>query len=343
MIRLGLIGLGWIGRVHAEMVHRNEECRLSAVCDANPAARETAESYGAEFFSDYEEMLNRGGLDGVIVALPTPLHASAGMRCAEAGLPVLMEKPLALTEEEGQRLIEAAERRRVPLLVGYHRRFNPKVGLVRKIVREGGLGRLVGAVVIWALFKDEGYFKPLWRREPGAGPVFNNLTHEIDTLRFVCGEIARVQAETGNEVRGFAVEDSACITLRFRSGALGSIFASDTVASPWAYELTAGENEEFPRQREDCYYFMGTEASLTFPGLKKTFYRDSPGKGWREPLACEALSVVPENPYARQLGHFCQVIEGNEEPLTSGEDALGTLRAVLAISRSGRTGQAVQL
>lgn len=342
MIRLGLIGLGWVGKVHAAAALNLPDCQLAAICDVDEGARPFAETHGANFYKNYEELLDKEPLDGVIVALPNHLHAPVGIECARRGCHILMEKPLAPTRAEADRLLAAAAMNGVKLLVGYHRRFNAAVGVARRFIAEGGLGRLIGVTVMWALRKDDDYYRQPWRREPGAGPIENNLSHEIDTLRFICGDMARIYAETGNRARGFAVEDSAGIVIRFKSGVLGSIFVSDAVASPWAYELTTGENPEFPLHREECYHFLGTEGSLTFPGLVKLSYQ-GPGGNWRVPLKMEKLPVSQQNPYICQLEHFCRVIRGQEEPINTGEDARKTQEALWAIVRSRETGRPVEL
>ena len=343
-VRLGIIGLGWIGTTqHARAAVQIEGCQLVAVSDVNPSAEKTAEQFHARFYPDCREMLDKEKLDGVVVATPTHLHASIGVECAKRGLHLLMEKPIASTLEESDKLIEAARENKVRLLVGHHRRFNPYVEEMRRIVTEGQLGKLVGMVVLWALLKSDDYYEPAWRRQKGAGPITNNVIHDIDVLRVIGGGVSRVYAEKSHEVRKFEVEDTGSITLRFVNGAIANIFISDAVPSPWADEHTTGEITAFPQYGENCYYVFGTQASLSFPHLKKVFYPDPIKRGWREPLAFEEINVPFYNPYEKQMKHFIKVIKGEENPMTTGEDARRTLEVILSVFESCETGQPIDL
>jgi predicted dehydrogenase len=111
----------------------------------------------------------------------------------------------------------------------------------------------------------------------------------------------------------------------------------------WSYEATTAENPQFFHNLtpENCYYFFGTEASFTFPGLKKVFYPDHAQLGWQYPISLEERDVVRSDPYREQLKHFCQVVKGIERPRISGEDATKTLEVALAIHESGETGKPI--
>ncbi|MCA1371958.1 gfo/Idh/MocA family oxidoreductase, partial [Bradyrhizobium sp. BRP14] len=123
----------------------------------------------------------------------------------------------------------------------------------REAVTNGKLGQLTAVVGLWLLRKPDDYFEVAWRREAGGGPLLINLIHDIDNLRFICGEIVEVQALTSNKVRGFAVEDTAALLLRFANGALGTVTVSDATPAPWSWELSSGENPAYPRQDQPCY------------------------------------------------------------------------------------------
>jgi predicted dehydrogenase len=125
-------------------------------------------------------------------------------------LHLFVEKPIALSVSEADRLIEAAKKNKVRILVGHQRRFSSLVEKAREIVTGGELGKLVGVTITWALLKPGPYFGgPLsWRKEKGGGPILINLIHEIDNLRYICGEIDQVFALVSNKVRNFPVEDT---------------------------------------------------------------------------------------------------------------------------------------
>ena len=346
-VRLGLIGLGLIGIPHAKTLKKVQECDFVAASDIDEKQRDAAETLGIKFYRNYEDMISKEGLQGVIIAVPNHLHVPLGVTCAKKGLHLFVEKPVAPSVSEADRLIEAAKQNKVHILVGHQRRFNPLVEKAREIVRGGGLGKLVGLTLTWALLKPPPYFEgPLaWRREKGGGPILINLIHEIDNLRYICGEIKQVYALVSNQVRKFPVEDTASITLRFESGALGTIFLSDCAPSLSAYEATTGETPYiYGTDSGNCYRFFGTEATLEFPQMRKLFYSDPTKFGWNYPINEERIKVVRgDDPYTREFKHFCKVILGEESPRTSGEDGKRTLEVTLAAQKSGETGQLILL
>jgi len=129
--------------------------------------------------------------------------------------------------------------------------------------------------------------------------------------------------------------------MRFGNGALGTITLSDAVAAPWSWEITSGEASRYPQRPENCYLFAGTEGSLAVPRLE--LWRYAGDTGWFAPLSCERLEVVPEDPQARQLRHFCRVVRGEEAPLITGLDATRTLAVTLAVREAAQTGRQVDL
>jgi len=256
---------------------------------------------------------------------------------------VLVEKPIADSVEEALRLVAAADQARVPLLVGHHRRHNPLIEKAREMVQGGALGRLAAVSALWLLQKPPEYFDVPWRREPGGGPLLINTIHDIDDLRYICGEIEAVQAMTSSSVRNFPVEDTAVLTLRFAGGALGTVTVSDAVAAPWSWELASGESAQYPaRRHEPCYFFSGTAGSLALPEMDFWSYKG--GKtGWHAPLSSERIAVAGEDPQVRQLRHFIRVARGEEAPRVGGADATRTLAVVLAMHEAARSGAAVRL
>lgn len=323
-MRIALIGAGQFGRRHLETIRNEPQCELAGVAD--PAYK------GEKAYADYREMLDRVKPDGVIIATPNALHVPAGLACIERRVPILVEKPIADTVLLANQLVEAAERERVPLLVGHHRRHNPILEKARDFVQGGGIGRLTAVAALWLLQKPPDYFDVAWRREPGGGPLLINAIHDIDDLRFVCGEIDDVRALVSNSARNFPVEDTAAVAIRFANGALGTLTVSDAVPAPWSWELASGESPVYPRQEASCYFFAGTQGALSVPDMTLFSYGEK--KGWTAPLAKRTIEVVREDPQARQLRHFCRVIRGEETPRIDGADATRTLAVVEAIRKA---------
>ena len=135
---------------------------------------------------------------------------------------------------------------------------------------------------------------------------------------------------TSSKARGFAVEDTAGLLLKFARGAIGTITLSDATPAPWSSELSSGENAAYPKQDQPCYLFAGTNRSLSVPTMELWSY---PGEGgWYAPLSRASVDVPSADPLVEQLRHFRAVITRSEIPLISVEDAMGTL----AVSKRAR-------
>jgi predicted dehydrogenase len=338
-MRIAVAGAGLIGRRHIELIEASPDCALAGVADPSPAAKEFAQARNTLWHADHRALLADVKPDGLIVASPNALHFQMALDCAQAGVPALIEKPVTDTVAAAQRLCTAVKQTGVPMLVGHHRRHNPIIKAAREAVATGKLGQLTAVVGLWLLKKPDDYYDVAWRREPGGGPLLINLIHDIDNLRFICGEIAEVQALTSNKVRGFAVEDTAALLLRFANGALGTVTVSDATPAPWSWELTSGENAAYPMQNQPCYIFSGTAGSLSVPNMELWSYAQQPG--WYAPLSRATIAPAAFDPLAEQLRHFLAVIAGREQPLISVEDAMGTLAVVEAVSQAARTGQKI--
>lgn len=339
-VRLAVMGAGLIGKRHIEHVLVLPEAELAAIVDPTPAARELAEATDAPWYPSLAALLARERPEGVIVATPNQMHVEHGLACVAAGLPALIEKPLADEVAGARRLVEAAEEAGVPLLAGHHRRHNPLMREAKRVVESGRLGTIVAVHGSCWFYKADNYFEVEWRRRRGAGPVFLNLIHDIDNLRYLCGDVAAVQALETNTVRGHEVEDTAVILLRFASGVLGTFTVSDAIAAPWSWELTSGENPAYDRTDEACYQIGGTRGSLTIPHLD--LWSHPAGPSWWEPIVRERVPAAAQDPLGLQIRQFCRVIRGLEPPLVSGREGLRTLEVVAAIKEAAATGRIVR-
>ncbi|MBV1705714.1 MAG: Gfo/Idh/MocA family oxidoreductase [Hyphomicrobiales bacterium] len=340
-VRIAVMGAGLIGKRHAEHVVATPGAELFCIIDPMPAGGSVAAALGAPWFKSFADMLAKGRPDAIIVATPNQLHVEHGLACIEAGLPVLVEKPLADDLAGATRLVDAAAARGVPLLTGHHRRHNPLMRQARAWIDEGRLGQLLAVHGFCWFFKPDDYFNVGWRRLKGAGPVMLNLIHDVDCLRMLCGEVESVQALESNAVRGNEVEETCALLLKFRNGALGTITVSDAVAAPWSWELTAGENPAYPHMHEPCYMLGGTRGSLSVPDLRLISHVGAPG--WMRPMQAEFAKAEPADPLRRQIEQLCRVVSLGEAPLVSGRDGLETLRVILAVKEAAATGKSVKV
>lgn len=340
-VRLAVLGAGLIGKRHIEEVVAAPESTLHAIVDPSEVGKALAIRHGVPWFTDFAAMLAAGRPDGVVIATPNALHETHGLQAIAAGLPALVEKPLADGIAAGIRLVEAGEKAGVPVLTGHHRRHNPMIQRAKAIIDAGKLGRIVTVHGFFWLMKPDDYFDTPWRRELGAGPVLMNLAHDIDLLRYLCGEVETVQAFQSNAVRGNPVDETTVVILKFASGALGTVNVSDTVVAPWSWEHTTGENPAYPQSDQSCYHIGGTHGSLSVPRLE--VWSNAATRSWWEPFQVERTVAAQANPLLRQIQQFCRVIRGEEKPLVSGREGLMTLKAIDAVIRAARTGLAAKV
>jgi predicted dehydrogenase len=280
--------------------------------------------------------------DGVVLATPTPLHVEQGLECVAQGCPTLVEKPLATSAMEAGALVDEARKAGVPLLVGHHRRHNPLIQKAREVVDAGKLGQLRAVHANCWLYKPDEYFDEApWRKAPGAGPISVNLVHDVDLIRYLCGDVVSVRAQATPSARGYENEDVAAAVLRLENGAIGTITVSDTIVSPWSWELTARENPAYPPTSQSCYLLGGTHGSLSLPDL--TLWQNNGMRSWWQPISAITLPHDSSDPLVNQIAQFAAVIRGEEQPLVSGEEGLKTLRVIEAIQSSAKSGETVVL
>jgi predicted dehydrogenase len=345
-VRVAVAGAGLIGLRHIEEIVAGDECVLASIIDVHPKAAEVARKYEVPLYRTLEECFAAGEPDGVVLATPNQVHTEQGLLCVAAGIPTLVEKPIAHTLEAGERLVAAAEKAGVPILVGHMRRHSRIMDEAIRVIREGRLGKLVGVMgsAVYCKPAADGYFDPPndWRRRPGGGPILINMIHEVDAMRSMLGEIVSVQAQASNAMRGFEVEDTVALTLRFSSGALGTFMLSDSAACARSWEQTSKENKAYASyDDEDAYVVMGTHGSLSIPTMRLRTYGRDEDRSWFKPFRTDVLPVQGADPLALQMAHFADVIRGRAQPLVSGRDGLMNLRVVDAIARAARDGGTV--
>jgi predicted dehydrogenase len=230
-INIGLAGAGWIGQHHGWNLLANPHAELAAVYNPNPdKAQAFVKRCGAaaEVCRSYEELLKHPGLQAVIIASPNAAHAEQAIAAAQAGKHIFLEKPMAIRLEDCRRIVAAVQRAGVKLDMGYHRRLNPIAQFARQLLADGSLGELV--------FVQSDYFHhvpgdwDIWawagKRDVAGTPIHGGTGHNIDLLRYFCGEVAEVSCYRDIKMpRKIQVEteDIAVISLRFESGVLGRV------------------------------------------------------------------------------------------------------------------------
>lgn len=340
-LRIAVIGAGAMGRDHINYIHNEEMTQLVAIADPVPEVAQYAQTLGVPYFSDHKVMLDEIQPDGVIIASPNKLHIPMAYDALERDIPTLIEKPIADDLQLAKKFAADARAKNAKILVGQHRRHNPVVQKAKEIISSGALGKIVTVSCHYMIYKPDDYYDVVWRRMTGAGPILVNMVHDVDLLRYLVGEFSELQGMSANQARGFEVEDSAVVNIRFKNGTLGSLTLSDSAVTPWNWETTSRENPFFAPFTDDCYFIAGTKGAITMPQLRMFTYDGK--NSWVNPLNCDIPGVKPALPHVMQLKHFCRVITGEEQPIVTPEDAVLSLEALNAIKLAADKGEKIIL
>jgi predicted dehydrogenase len=321
-LRVGLAGLGRMGRIHAaNLAWRCPSARLAGVTDADPAV---AAAVGADLdvpvLPSYAALLSE--VDAVAVATPTGTHAELVTQAAAAGKPVFCEKPVSLDRPATVAALAAVRAAGVPLQVGFHRRFDPDWVAATGRIRAGELGRVY---LFRTSLRDMRSPRPEFLA--GSGGFFVDVTiHDLDVARWMVGEIVEVAAHgAALSDPGFAElgdVDTALVTLRFESGALGVI--DNSRSAGYGYECAtevvgsaATVRVETPPRRHYRWLTPGQDSAETVRDFEQRF-----------PWA-----------YAAELESFARAVLDRVRPAVTGADALAAFDLARAADRAWRTGQ----
>jgi myo-inositol 2-dehydrogenase / D-chiro-inositol 1-dehydrogenase len=309
-LRIGLLGAGRIGKVHAAAVASVTGARLVAVADAVPeAAGALAGSWGAET-RDVDAIMDAADIDAVLITTPTDLHAAMIERAAKAGKAIFCEKPVDLDAERVRRCLAVVAAEKAPLMVGFNRRFDPNFIAVRKAIDDGSIGR-VEMVSITS-------------RDPGPPPVdyikrsgglFRDMTiHDFDMARFLLGEEpVEVMATASNlvdpEIGRAGDIDSAAVILRTASGRIAQI--QNSRRATYGYD-----------QRIEVH---GSKGLASAENLRATTVEIANDAGYRrEPLLNFFMTRYTEA-YRAEIESFVKAVEAGTAMSPSGEDGLKAL------------------
>lgn len=298
-MRVGVIGSGTMGQLHAR-VYRELGVELVGVADVDrKSTEEMANRYRTQTFTDYEELLGQG-LDAVSVAVPTRLHSEIAVRTASHGVNMLVEKPIADSIDNAKKMIDAARKANLKLMIGHIERFNPAVQKLKEIIEEGVLGDLI--------ILSSRRVGPFVDRITDVGITMDLATHDIDIARYLTGsEPVEVLAKSSKVKHQKG--DCALMLIDF-----GHVTASIEVN--W-----------FTPHKVRSIVVTGTEGIAYADYIEQSviIYNSS----WKmEP------KIEKDEPLRIELNHFLECVEMGKEPLITGEDGLKTLEIALKIERT---------
>lgn len=333
-LNIGIVGFGLVGKRHASALEKTNGLLLKDVIEHDPTSLQSSEKkLNFITHNDLDEYLNSNKPDGLIIATPTVLHIDQAMKCIEKKIPLLIEKPISVHAKDAITLIKRSKELDVPLLIGQHRRHNQIIKTTKKILDEGVLGEIRSIQATCWFYKPDHYFDAApWRKLKGAGPIYVNLIHDVDLLRYFCGEVKTVYANAIRSTRGYDNEDVASAVLTFKNDIIANVSVSDSISSPWSWETTSNEHPVYPNTNNSCYLIGGAEGSLSLPDLKLWKHEKKPD--WWTPLITEKYDFQNIDPLITQLENFRDVILGITEPLVSGLEGVRSLQVIEAIQSS---------
>ncbi|MEP6811492.1 MAG: Gfo/Idh/MocA family oxidoreductase [Actinomycetota bacterium] len=327
-LRVAVVGAGHVGKMHIRVVGECDATTLSAVVDPDPGAETSAYAARARWFRSVDELLGEEPPDAAIVAVPTEEHRAVAEPLLRAGIPVLVEKPIAESVDAANSLIEAAREGGAALAVGHVERFNPAVQALQEKLDGGALGRVFQIRTT--------RLSPFPIRVGDAGVAMDLATHDLDLMCELAGRPLRVSAESDRKAHR-SHEDLLAALLRFDSGIIGLLevnwLTPDKVRQLTVtgergmfivdylnQHLTLYENAQATEAWETIAIFEGvTEGNVTRFAISRT-----------EPLRA-------------QLDAFVSAVRGDAPVVVTGDDGVRAVRLALAAAEAGRTGRGVEI
>ena len=345
-LKTGIIGCGKVGDFHAKAFEALENSEFTAVCDNNiERARAFAERYGVKAYDDIEAMIRECGLDVVSICTPHPLHANPAVIAADCGCNVLIEKPLASSLEDCDRIIEAGDRNHVTIGTMVQRRFYRPCMRIHQAIEDGKIGRPVLGMVTMLGWRDKNYYdsdpwRGSWKGE-GGGVMVNQAPHQIDLLQWYMGEVDEVYGVWKNLNHPYIeVEDTAVAVVKFKSGAVGNIVVSNS-QNPALYGRVHifGENGAAAGvQTDGGAMFIAGMTSITEPPVNDLW--TVPGEEemlpvWKKEDSDFFNSVDSMYYYHReQIKDFLEAVQSGKKPLVDATEGRRTVELFTAIYRS---------
>lgn len=241
MLKVAVIGLGDVSKIHLAAIKNNPVAELVAVSDIDDTLKSSVPD--VRFYQNYLDMLGKETLDCVHVCLPHHLHDPVTRACVERGIHVFQEKPLARTVEEGKALVELEQQyKNIKICVSFQNRLNESFVKLQEIIQSGELGNLMGVKGLVPWFRPKSYYdaKP-WRGKmgkAGGGVMINQAIHTLDLMQLVGGEVLSVKGSIDQLLNyGYEVEDTATAHLIFKNGATGLFFATNANVANSSVEL----------------------------------------------------------------------------------------------------------
>lgn len=364
-LKIGLIGSGMIATAHMPAFQQfPEKVKMTAVCDIREdAARLYAQKVGADaVYTDVEKMLKEADIDAVDICTIHDQHASNVLAAAAAGKHILLEKPMGVNIQECREMLTATEEAGITFMIAQCLRYEPHNRKVNQMIQAGEFGE------IWSVRSDNFYQmvpprsqvalqEPSPRagtwyhdgKQAGGGALISQSTHHLDLFRYYIGDVKRVTAVSWADHPALinGAEESIGATLEFENGAIGHVLSSWATRTPWNHcywvlgELGSAVSRYMPGSKGPQQYMGPVDVSL--PKFDSTEEKDRYKGPAFVPLDTSDTGLPTDQPFTNEILHFADCCRDGNEPISSGKDNLGTMKVVLGIYESAKTGEPLDL
>lgn len=343
-----VVGCGMIARFHVRALADVPGARLTALVTRNPAsARKLIEETGiapVPVFTDLAEALKRPDVQVVIVTTPSGAHLEPAVAAASSGRHVVVEKPLEITPERCDRIIEACDKNKVQLCTIFPSRFHDANIALKAAVDAGRFGRLTLGETTCKWWRSQAYYdEGGWKGTQaldGGGALMNQAIHNVDLLLWMMGDAAEVCGFTATLAHErIEVEDTAVACLRFKNGALGVIQATTSVHPGLPKTIAVhGDRGTAVIEQEDVLRWEFAPETPEDAAVKARFAQKVGASG-----GSSDPKAISHQGHARQLADFVRAIETNTRPGVDGREGRKAVALICAVYESMRTGKAVRL
>ena len=341
--KFGIVGAGLIADFHARAIGDIPNAKIVAICDiVEKKAKGMAEKYACTPFTDYTDMLKKGGVDVITIATPSGLHMEPVVAAAENGIHVICEKPLEITLERIDRMRDAHQQAGTRLGGVFQSRFNDSLEPVRRALAEGRFGTLTFGAAYVPWWRANEYYQDSWHgtwKLDGGGALMNQSIHTLDLLYHLMGPIESVMAYTGKPGHPqIETEDTAAAALRFSNGALGLIYGT-TASYPGQLrrvEITGTGGTVV--YEEDCIsVWQFAEEKPEDENIRRTFASASGSGGAADPAA------IDYGKHTRNFTAFLEALEKDTAFNIDATEARKSVELILAIYQSAREERMIKL
>jgi predicted dehydrogenase len=338
----GIIGSGMIADFHAKAIQSLPNARLTGICGLNPKKTlALADRYSCRSFENTGDMLKNAKIDIVTIATPSGAHLEPAVEAARHGKHVICEKPMEITLDRIDKMIEAHEKAGTCLGGIFNYRYNDAAKVLKDTVDSGRFGRISFAAVYVPWWRSDEYYKSSWRgtwKLDGGGALMNQSIHMIDMLQYIMGPVRSLQAYIATLSHTIEVEDTAATILQFENDALGAIYGT-TASYPGQYrriEITGSKGTAVLVENSFKVWQFADETEADREILVK-FGDIEGGGGTSDPAA------IPFHLHAKNIAAFIQSVEQGKTFAISGREARKSVEIILAIYRSAREQRMIRL